>query len=191
MLTTSQEGPAIEITHFEKMGQIGLYPGNPWSLIEGRPFRRREWISLLVHACDHTISYSLFFFSGFCYSALPTPFLFLVLARAVLWWWLCWDTVTFSLWLLLSSPPMHSWGTLYTAYHDWFFTISPFNHFCLGMGVLLNHPLVCQLPPPLIRAGRATSHYQTKNFILFACSPWRSHPDRVGHSLSLSLMACT
>ena len=46
-------------------------------------------------------------------------------------------------------------------------------------------------PPPLTCVGCATSHYQTKSLILFACSPWHSHPDRGGHSLSLSLRACT
>ena len=34
---------------------------------------------------------------------------------------------------------------LYTTCHDRFFTILPLNHFCLGVGVLSNHPLVCQL----------------------------------------------
>ena len=89
------------------------------------------------------------------------------------------------------DPTVHGGGSLYTACRDWFFTISSFNHFCLGVGVLPDHPLVCHLPPPLICAGNATSHYQTKSSILFACSPWHSYPDKGGHSLSLSLMACT
>ena len=41
---------------------------------------------------------------------------------------------------------MHNKGPLYTACHDRSFTILPFNYFCLDVGVLSDHPLVCQLP---------------------------------------------
>ena len=36
MWIISQEGPAVEITHFEKMSLNNLCPRNPKSLIEGR-----------------------------------------------------------------------------------------------------------------------------------------------------------
>ena len=66
-----------------------------------------------------------------------------------------------------------------------FFTISPFNHFFLVVGVLPDHPLVCQLPPPPTCAGCAISHYQTKNSILFAYSSWHSHLEQGVHSLTI------
>ena len=68
----------------------------------------------------------------------------------VLWWWLCCDTVTLSSWLVLCWW----WCCCYCArqrlliyYLLWLvITISPLNHSCLGVGVLLDHPLVRQLP---------------------------------------------
>ena len=47
--------------------------------------------------------------------------------------------------------------------------------------------------PPLLTCARCTTpYYQTKKIILFACSPWHSHPEKGGHPFSLlSLMACT
>ena len=105
-------------------------------------------ITLLPTLC---FSFSLFSFSRFCYSVFPTLFFFLVLARAVLWWWLCCDIVTLSLWLLLW------WWSycarrrlLYTACRDWFFNISPFNHFCLDVSVATTTYLYwpCHIPLP-------------------------------------------
>ena len=41
---------------------------------------------------------------------------------------------------------VHSEGPLLYCLLWWVFTILSINHFCLGVGVLPNHPLVCQLP---------------------------------------------
>ena len=73
------------------------------------------------------------------------------------------------------------------------FTISPLNRFLSGCGRPSRPPfgLSAVQPPPLTCVGCATSHYQTKSFILFTCSPWNSHLNKSGHFLSLSLMACT
>ena len=46
----------------------------------------------------------------------------------------------------VDDPTVHGRGSFYTTCCDWIFTISPFNHFCLGVGVLPDHQLVCQLP---------------------------------------------
>ena len=73
-------------------------------------------------------------------------------------WWLCCDTVTLvviaiddSVMMLLLCPCCCcyycAWRGLLIYYLPWLvFTISPFNYFCLDLGVLPNHPLVCQLP---------------------------------------------
>ena len=65
---------------------------------------------------------------------------------------------------------MHGGGSLYTACDDWFFNISPFNHFCLGVDVFLDHPLVCQLPSHhhlLVLAVPLPITRQRKLFCLF------------------------
>ena len=60
MWITSQEGPAIKIIHFERMGLNGLYPIESLIFNRGQAFRGREKISLLVYAYYSTLS--LFFF---------------------------------------------------------------------------------------------------------------------------------
>ena len=148
-------------------------------------------ITLLPTLC---FSFSLFSFSRFCYSAFPTLFFFFfsscscgVVEMVVLWY--C-DSLVVIVAVMMIILCMAGAPYILLAVTG-FFTISPFNHFCLGVGVLLDHPLVCQLPQPFTCAGCAASHYQTKNSILFACSPWHSHLEQGGHSPSLSLMRCT
>ena len=76
MWIISQEGPAVEITHFEKMSLNNLCPRNPKSLIEGRLLEGEKglayWcmpaITFLPTLC---FSFSLFSFSRFCYFAFP------------------------------------------------------------------------------------------------------------------------
>ena len=52
---TSQENPALEITHFKGTDLNGLCPNKFFILHRGYAFRGRERISLLVHACHSTI----------------------------------------------------------------------------------------------------------------------------------------
>ena len=135
-------------------------------------------------------------FSQFCYFAFPL-FSFLVLARVMLYFWcygdvivvMCCDTMTIVV-------TMHDGVSLYTVCRDWYFTISPFNHFCLGMGVLPDHPLVCQLPNHHHLPVLAMPYPITRQRILFYLLFHRgiSIQIRVGilsHYLSLPLMACT
>ena len=60
----------------------------------------------------------------------------------MLWWWWCCNSllvvVTISMMPLCTTKAL-----LYTACRDRFL---PFNYFCLGVGVFLDHSLVCQLP---------------------------------------------
>ena len=95
MQITSQENPAIEIIHFEGTDLNGLCPNKFFILNRGQAFRRREWISLLVHTCHSTLSISLLSpFSLFCYlDSFPTPILsFLAFTRLVLWRRWCRDS---------------------------------------------------------------------------------------------------
>ena len=68
---------------------------NSLSSTEGRLFRGREGVSLLVHACHSTLSIPfLFLFSPFCYfDSFPTLLSFLMLACVMLWWWWCCDSL--------------------------------------------------------------------------------------------------
>ena len=73
------------------------------------------------------------------------------------------------------------------------FTILPLNRFCPSMGVFPRPPtsLSATQSSPFTCAGRAYPIPRQNSIILFACSLWHSHPDKGGHFLSLSLMACT
>ena len=104
-----------------------------------------------MHACHSILS--LFFFLAFSFFFLRfVTLLFhsffsssyscviVVTVVVVMLWISCYDCCS------IDYPTVHDEGSLYTACRGWFFTISPFNHFCLSVGVLLDHPLVCQLP---------------------------------------------
>ena len=102
---------------------------------------------------------------------------------------MCCDTMTIVV-------TMHDGVSLYTVCRDWYFTISPFNHFCLGMGVLPDHPLVCQLPNhhhlPVLAMPYPITRQRILFYLLFHSGI--SIQIRVGilsHYLSLPLMACT
>ena len=95
--------------------------------------------------------------------------------------------------VLPCSPfPVHGGRPFYTTCHEGILLLYPLTAL-YGCGCSSRPPtgLSATQSPPLTYAGHATSHFQTKSLILFACSPWHSHPDKGRHSLSLSLMACT
>ena len=146
----------------------------------------------MVHAYYHALVYSLLFLSNSFFF-----FLSFLLHFSLFFLFPCGGCYVHSFFLSSCSVflgiPIHGRGPFYTACREGVFTILPLNCFCLGVSVLPDHPLVFSAtqPPPLTYAGRATSYYQTKSLILFACSPWHFHLDKGRHSLSLSLMACT
>ena len=123
-------------------------------LNRGEDFRGREGI---IGACLPSYSLCFFFlpplsFSKLCYSFFFTPSVLILFVVIVV---LCW----------LST--MHGGSSFYTAYRGWFFTILHLNCFCLGVGVLPNHPLVCQLPSHHHLPVLAVPHPITRQRILF------------------------
>ena len=93
------------------------------------------------------------------------------------------------LFLLVPLFPVHSEGPFYTTCRKGFLLFYPLTAFVwVWVSFQTTH---WSINCPLTYAGHATSHYQTKSLILFACSLWHSHPDKGRHSLSLSLTACT
>ena len=93
-----------------------------------------------MYACHSTL---LFYFIFYLFSFF---FSFLVFGRVVLWWWWYYDSL-----LVITTVPIdvivHSKDPLYIACRlPWLvFTILASNHFCLGLSVFPDHPLVCQL----------------------------------------------
>ena len=79
-----------------------------------------------MHACYHTLAYSLFFLSpcfpflGFV--TLLFPLFFLVLAPVMLFFWCCDD-------VMLWCCNVHGGGSLYTACRDWFLLFYPLTTF--------------------------------------------------------------
>ena len=101
-----------------------------------------------MHACLSTLSISLsdsFFPLYFVTFILSPSFLsFLVLTRVVLWWqWCCNSLIVVATVVMMILCTARA---LYILPAVTFFTILPFNYFCLDLGVLPDHPLVCQLP---------------------------------------------
>ena len=153
MWAISQENPATEITHFERMGLNGL-SSNSLILTRGKAFKGREGKSLSVHA--YTLACSLFFFL-ILFPFLSFPLYFALSCFVVLCGIVMLSPSFFFLLFLLS---VHDEGLFYIACHDWVFTILPLNCFCLGVGVLPRSPIGLSTthPLPLICAGYATSH---------------------------------
>ena len=147
----------------------------------------------MVHACYHTLAYSLFFFffshcfpflgfvtllfHYFLFSSCSCDVVFLVL-----WSYDCCNVV-----LLCTTKASYILPVMTVFYH---FTPSPLLSEC---GCFSKPPtsLSTAQPQPLTSVIHATAHYLTKKSILFTCSRWHSHMDKGGHSLSLSLMVCT
>ena len=137
---------------------------NPLSLTEGRLLEGEKG---LAYWCMPTFLHSLFlllilfFFLHFVTFILSPFFLsFLVLTRVVLWWRWCCNSLmvvaTVVMMILCTARALYILPTMT------FFTILAFNYFCLDLGVLPNHLLVCQLlghhhllvvavPPPITR----------------------------------------
>ena len=114
-----------------------------------------------MHACHPTFSVFLsnsLSFLRFCYSIYHSilSFYFCVLVLFVVVFLMLWCCFT-----------VHGRGSFYTACRGWVFTISPFNHFCLGVGVLLDHLLVCQLPNHHCLPMLAMPHPITRQRVLF------------------------
>ena len=169
MRVTSQGDPATEITHFERMGLNGLC-SKSLILNRGQAFRGREGISLLVHAYYHTLAHFLLFFLSFL--------LYFIYFSCSLVGLLCSLFLSSPL-LMFSSFLCNAEGPFYTACHEGFFTILPLNHFCLGMGVLSDHPLVCQLPNHHHLPMLAVPHPITKQRVLFCLLAHRGIPIRI------------
>ena len=181
----------MEITHFERMSLNGLC-SNSLILNRGQAFRGRERISLSVHACHHTFAYSLLFFSNsfFFLSKFSSPFsLFLLFPCGVVMFTLAFLSCCSILLVIFS---VHGRWPFYTAYREEYLLFYP-ELLLSGCGCPSRPPigLSAAQRPPLTCVSRATSHYQTKSLILFACSLCHSYPDKGGHSLLLSLMTCT
>ena len=110
-------------------------------LLEGEK-RLAYWCMPAIFLSLFFLSHSLSIFSRFCYSD-SFPLFSLVLACVVLWWW--WYCDSLLVVFCCGDVAMHDKDPLYTVCHDWFFTILDFNYFCLDLGVISDHPLVCQL----------------------------------------------
>ena len=101
----------------------------------------------------------------------------------------------------LCSPPFSLFlpflcivkALFYTTCRDGFLLFYPLIAFVLVYVSFPDHPLDYRLPSHHHLPMLAVPHPipRQKNFILFSCSPWHSHPDKGGHSLLLSPMACT
>ena len=130
----------------------------------------------MVHAYYHTYAYSLFFFL--------IPFSFPSFYSLVLLLFLLLFPCTSWCYYVLSFPPSvvvpcARWRTFLYFLPWWIFTILPLNCFCLGLGVLPNHPLVYQLPNHHYLPVLAVPHPITRQrvIILFVYSLWHFHPD--------------
>ena len=150
------------------------------SLIESKPV---EGDKGLAYWCMPAIVCSLLFLILF-----PFSFLFSVLTYLVMLWFSLRDYYCHD-----GDPPYCvRQGTFIYCLLWLIFTILAFNHLYL---VWVSLPTLTDLsatqPPLLTRVGCFTSHHQTKNVVLFVCSPWHSYPLRCGYSPFLSLMACT
>ena len=90
-------------------------------------------------------------------------------------------------------PTVHGEGSLYTACRDQFFTILAINHFFLGVGVLPNHPLICQLSSHHHLPVLAVPFLITKQRKLFCLLVHYDIPicNSVGIVFLLSLTVCT
>ena len=165
---------------------------NPLSPIEGRLL---EGDNGLAYWCMPAIPHSLFlllilffFFLRFVILILSHSFYyFLVLTRVVLWWWWCCNFL-----LMITTVAMIilcMTRALYILPVVMVFTISIFNYFCLDLGILPNHQLVC--PSHHHLPVLAVPFPFTKKTVLFAYSPWHSYPLQYGYSFLLSLMAYT
>ena len=163
-------------------GLNGLF-SNSLILTREQTFRGREGNSLLVHAHYHALAYSLFFFQipfsflSFLFSVFPSIF------HSPSYFF-------FSSVLPCSVAPctVHSWGPFYDVCYDGFLLFYPLTTFVLVWMSFLDHPLVCRLPIHHHLPVLVVPHLIPikKSLILFSCSPWDSHPDEGGHSLSLS-----
>ena len=80
---------------------------------------------------------------------------------------------------LVPSFPVHGGWPFYTACRNGIFTILLLNRFCLGMGVLPNHPLVCQLPSHHHLPVLAMPHPITKLRTLFCLLAHHGIPIRI------------
>ena len=128
-------------------------------------------ISLLVNACFHTLVYSLLFLSNSSFFFLSFlrhfPLFFLFSCGVVMF------TLAFlsccSILLVFSIPPSpctRQKAFLYCL--PWkVFTVLPLNYFFLGVGILLDHPLVCQLLSHHHLPVLAVPHPITKQRVLF------------------------
>ena len=120
---------------------------NSLSSTKGRLLKREKG---LAYWCMPTFLHSLFlflilfFFLHFVTFILSPSFLsFLVLTRVVLWWrWCCNSLIVVATVVMMILCTARA---LYILPAVTFFTILPFNYFCLDLGVLPNHLLVCQL----------------------------------------------
>ena len=127
-----------------------------------------------MHAYYHTHAYSLFFFL--------IPFSFPSFYSLVLLLFLLLFPCTSWCYYVLSFPPSvvvpcARWRTFLYFLPWWIFTILPLNCFCLGVGVLPNHLLVCQLSSrhhylPVL----AMSHPITRQRVLFCLFAHRGIP---------------
>ena len=130
-----------------------------------------------MHAYYHALVYSLLFLSNSFFF-----FLSFLLHFSLFFLFLC-GVVMFTIFFLSSSfvPP----SLLYTAegpfiLPNWrVFTILPFNCFCLGVGVLPYHPLVCQLPSHHYLPVLVMPHLITKQRILFCLLAHYGIPIRI------------
>ena len=183
MWAISQGNSAMEITYFETMGLNGLSL-NSLILTREQAFRGREGNNLLVHAHYHVLAHFLYFFflipfsflSFLFYLSLPflLPFLFILFC---------------SLPLLLLLLCMAEAPFILPAVMG-FYYFTPLTIFVLAWVSFPDHALVCHLPSyhhlPVLAMPHPIPRKNSR--ILFSCSPWHSHLDKCGHSLSPSLM---
>ena len=172
--------PATKIAHFERMG-VDRFSSNSLISTKEQAFRGRERDSLLAHAYYHTLAHS--------------PFSFLSFTLLFFFYLLCFSCPFFHSFLFsLILPHLCIVKALfYIARHDGFLLFCPLTTFVLVQVSFPEHPLVCQLPSHHHFLVLVVPHPipKQKSFILFSCSPWHSHSNKGGHSLLLSLMACT
>ena len=131
-----------------------------------------------MHVCYHTLAYSLLFLSNsFFLSKFSSPFSLFFLIPL----WGYYVHSCFSLPLFRS--PCCCFCTRWRAllyYLPWrVFTVLPLNYFCLGVGVLLDHPLVCQLLSHHHLPVLVVPHPITRQTVLFCLLVHRGIPIRI------------
>ena len=180
--------PVIEIAHFERMGLDGFQLLNPHQRIGFQ--RERKGDSILVHAY-YTLLLALRLPSYLSSSLLllfPSFYFYFLLS------------LVFFFPFSLFSPVLPSFAfsctvkaLFYITYRDGFLLFCPLTAFILVQVSFSEHPLDYRLPShhhlPTLAVPQPIP--RQKNFILVSCSLWHSHPDKGGHSLLLSPIACT